>query len=120
MRPIEFGSDKTRMKQVPEGTEAVFSFNGNPELVETDYGEKYSFPITLISHPSYPLLEDGPIDMVWESKSACAKELFDELGKSHQLDKDGKWIKMVEKAYKENKWQLTRFDSGVYHLVVLQ
>jgi len=119
MRPIEFGSDKIRMKQVPEGTEAVFSFNGNPELVETDFGEKYSFPITLISHPSYPLLEDGPIDMVWESKSACAKQLYIELDLTN-LGKDEKFYKIVKKAYDTSKWQLTRFDSGVYHLVVLQ
>jgi hypothetical protein len=116
MRPIEFGSDTIRMKEVPAGTEAVFSFNGKPKLVETDFGEKYSFPITLISHPSHPLLEDGPIDMVWESKSQCAKQLFEGLPNKE----DPEWHKILQKAYSDSKWQLTRFDSGVYHLVVLE
>jgi len=119
MRPIEFGSDTIRMKEVPAGTEAVFSFNGKPKLVETDFGEKYSFPITLISHPSHPLLDDGPIDMVWESKSQCSKQLFENILPSSIKD-DPDWYKILQKAYKESKWQLTRFDSGVYHLVVLE
>ena len=120
MRPIEFGSDTIRMKEVPAGTEAVFSFNGKPELVETAYGEKYSFPITLISHPSHPLLDDGPIDMVWESKSQCAKQLFDALNKPVVPTRKGQFAKILQKAYSDSKWQLTRFDSGVYHLVVLE
>ena len=103
-----FGS-KPCMKEVPPGAEAVFTFRGDPELIETEYGEKYSFPITLISHPSYPLLADGPMDMDWQSKCQSAKQLFTMLGE-RDLDM---WDALC-KAYKKQTWQLTRFDTGAY------
>ena len=78
------------MREVPPGTEAKFRFNGAPSIVETEWGEKYSFPIVLISHDSYDSL---PIDCSWESKSMVAKEV-----------------------YNNAKWQLTRFDTGAYFL----
>ena len=58
MENFGFGS-KPRMKEVPKGTEAIFSFNGEPEIVETEYGEKFSFPITLISHDSLSTLSNA-------------------------------------------------------------
>ena len=115
-----FGS-KPCMKEVPPGAEAVFTFRGEPKLVETEYGEKYSFPITLHSHPSYPLLQalvaEGkpePIDMEWQSKCQSARQLYDGLTAS----KDLSWKKDLEKAYNKSKWQLTRFDNGAYFLEV--
>jgi hypothetical protein len=119
MRPIEFGSDTIRMKEVPPGAEATFSFNGDPSIIETEYGMKYSFPITLLSHPDYPLLKEGPIDMVWESKSACAKQLWNELDLMN-LGKDEKFYKAVKKAYDKGKWKLARFDSGIYKLWIME
>jgi hypothetical protein len=113
MEKFGYGS-KPRMKEVPPGTEAIFSFNGEPEIVDTEYGEKYSFPITLISHDSHPLLEDGPINMNWESKSDSAKKLYEDLQK-----KDMSYHKDLIKAYKESKWQLTRFDTGTYWIDVI-
>ena len=113
MEKFSFGS-KPRMKEVPLGTEAIFSFNGEPEIVETEYGEKFSFPITLISHDSHPLLEDGPMTMTWESKCQAAKQLFNDLN-----DNKTKYYKELKQAYKERKWQLTRFDTGTYWLDVI-
>ena len=113
MENFSFGS-KPRMKEVPPGTEALFSFNGQPEIVETEYGEKFSFPITLISHDSHPLLEDGPMNMTWESKCQAAKQLFTDLN-----DNKTKYHKELKQAYKERKWQLTRFDTGTYWLDVI-
>ena len=112
---------KPRMKEVPAGTEAIFSFNGEPEIVETDYGEKFSFPITLISHDSYPQLNDPShpgyteesIEMAWESKSVCAKQLYNDLN-----DSKTKYHKELKEAYKNDKWQLTRFDNGAYFISV--
>ena len=110
MEKFGYGS-KPRMKEVPKGTEAIFSFNGDPEIIDTEYGEKYSFPITLISHDSHPLLEDGPMNMNWESKSDAAEKLYKDL-----QNKDLSYRKDLIKAYKELEWQLTRFDTGVYWL----
>ena len=117
MENFSFGS-KPRMKEVPPGTEAIFSFNGEPEIIETEYGEKFSFPITLISHDSHPLLEDGPMQLVWESKCQAAKELYNDLN-DEVLTKSSEYHKKLKKAYKENEWQLTRFDTGAYWLDVL-
>ena len=113
MENFSFGS-KPRMKEVPPGTEAIFSFNGEPEIVEKEYGEKFSFPITLISHDSHPLLEDGPMNMTWESKCQAAKQLYNDLN-----DKKYKYNKELKQSYNEYKWQLTRFDTGTYWLDVM-
>ena len=107
-----FGS-KPCMKEVPPGAEAVFSFRGNPELIETEYGEKYSYPITLISHPSYPLLADWPMEMEWQSKCQSAKQLFNGLN-----DKSYSLHKQLVDHYASTAWVLTRFDTGAYWLEI--
>ena len=105
-KKFSFGSNP-RMREVPPGTEAKFSFTGDPEMIDTEWGEKYSFPILLISHDSYDSL---PIKCNWESKSQVAKELWNALDYKEETEE----IKRFLKAYKECKWQLTRFDTGSY------
>jgi len=107
-----FGS-RPYMKEVPPTKEAIFSFRGQPEIVETEYGEKYSFPIILISHPSYETL---PQEMEWQSKCMSARQLYDGL---NATKKDLSWKEDLDKAYKKSKWQLTRFDNGAYYLSVV-
>ena len=102
-KKFSFGTNPS-MREVPPGTEAKFSFNGLPTLIETEWGQKYSFPIILISHDSYNSL---PIKCNWESKSMVAKEVYNAINK-----KDTEFAK----AYKESNWQLTRFDTGSYFL----
>ena len=109
-----FGS-KPCMKEVPAGATALFTFRGKPELIETEYGEKYSFPITLISHSSYPLLADGPMDMDWQSKCQSAKQLFTGLN-----DPSYSLSAKLQKHYKDSQWTLTRFDTGAYWLEIEQ
>ena len=103
-KKFSFGSNPN-MREVPPGTEAKFQFNGKPSLVNTEWGEKYSFRILLISHDSYDSL---PIELVWESKSQCAKQVM-------QAYEDGT-NKAFMKAYSNSKWQLTRFDNGAYFI----
>jgi len=115
-----FGS-KPCMKEVPPGADAVFTFRGDPKLVETEYGEKYSFPITLISHPSYPLLADGPMDMLWQSKCQSAKQVYRGLMEHDTIDsaiQDEKFYHKLKKHYEESTWQLDRFDTGAYWLEI--
>ena len=108
--------NKPTMKEVPAGTEAIFSFNGEPTTTETKWGTKFSFPITLYTHDSYPLLDDGPMKMDWESKSQCAELLYEDLINGTELS----WHKELLKFYKKNHWQLTRFDNGAYYISVLK
>jgi len=110
----KFGfGNKPRMNEVQPGTEATLRFNGDPQIIETEkYGQKYSFPITLITHDSHPLLADGPMDMDWESKCGAAKQLYTAL----QNADGGPHGKAVKTAYKDDVWQLTRFDNGAYFL----
>ena len=114
-----FGS-KPCMKEVPAGQTAVSSFRGSlPTMVDTEYGEKYSFPITLISHPSYDTL---PLDMDWQSKCQSAIQLFKGLEKHlmKQVEKMTKFDKELEKHYMNSNWVLTRFDTGAYWLEIEQ
>jgi len=127
-----FGS-KPYMKEVPPTKEAIFSFRGQPSIEETEWGEKYTFPITLHSHPSYPLLEalgkEGnpePLEMEWQSKCSAAKQLYNSLMKKEQStvsavavgNKDD-FLSKLKKAYDKSQWQLTRFDTGAYFLTVV-
>ena len=77
-KKFSFGTNPS-MREVPPGTEAKFSFNGLPTLIDTEWGQKYSFPIILISHDSYDSL---PIKCNWESKSMVAKEVYEVLIKA--------------------------------------
>jgi len=120
---FSFGS-KQYMKEVPPTKEAIFSFRGQPSIEETEWGEKYTFPITLHSHPSYPLLEalgkEGdpePIDMEWQSKCQSARQLYTQLTKEDTFK--AKFTTELKKAYDKSKWQLTRFDTGAYFLTVV-
>tara|TARA_R100000655_G_scaffold8628_2_gene22335 strand:- start:154 stop:483 length:330 start_codon:yes stop_codon:yes gene_type:complete len=101
---FSFGTNPS-MREVPLGTEAKFQFNGDPTLVETEWGQKYSFPILLISHDSYDSL---PIKCNWESKSMVAKEIYE----AHKKGDNKRFLE----AYQDSKWQLTRFDTGAYWL----
>jgi hypothetical protein len=112
-KDFSFGS-KPRMKEVKPGTEATFKFLGSGKIVDTEFGEKISFPISLISHDSYPLLEDGPMEMAWESNSQASKQLLKDLS-----DEKGKYYKELVEAFEKNTWQLTRFDTGAYFLSVI-
>ena len=110
-----FGS-KPCMKEVPPGATAVFSFKELPQLVETEYGEKYSFPIVLIEHPSYDTL---PLNMTWQSKCQSAKQLYNGLEKHLEKKLDlTEFDKKLKKHYFGSSWILTRFDTGAYWLEI--
>ena len=102
---FSFGS-ASRMREVPTGKYAVISFTGKMEKVETEWGEKCSFIVTLFSHPSYESIPEQGIETIWESKSQCAEQLL--TAASQGLDD-------LTKALKE-KWKLIRSEEGTYFL----
>ena len=100
-----FGST-SRMREVPPGKHAEISFSGKMEKIETEWGEKCSFEVTLFSHPSYESIPETGIETVWESKSVCAEQLL--TAASQGLDD-------LTKALKE-KWKLIRSEEGTYFI----
>ena len=105
-KKFSFGTNAS-MKEVPPSTEAKFTFAGKPEVIDTEWGEKYSFPISLLSHDSY---DSFPIKCNWESKSQVAKELYTVYNKTEET----KEYKAFLDAYFKSEWKLTRFDTGAY------
>jgi len=103
---FSFGS-QPKMLEVPLGGRARFTFRGRPEIIETEWGEKYTFPISLLSHDSY---DSFPIKCDWESKSIVAKELYNVYHKKE----DTKEYAAFLRAYSKSEWRLTRFDNGSY------
>ena len=76
------------------------------EKIETEWGEKCSFHVTLFSHPSYESIPKEGIETIWESKSQCAEQLL--LAASQGLDD-------LSKALKDN-WKLIRSEEGTYFI----
>ena len=102
---FSFGST-SRMKEVPTGAPAELTFSGKMELVETDWGQKCSFEITLFYHPSYESIPKQGLETVWESKSSCATQLMSAASEG---------LSDLTKALKE-KWKLIRTPEGTYFL----
>ena len=112
MPGIKFGVEPN-MREVPPGQSALIKLGDFTkwEVVETEWGSKYSFPITLLEHPSYTSIPKAGLDTKWQSKSVAAQGLYfwiyDKDGAVHEFDFD------IDKEIKGN-WKLDRTDSGTY------
>ena len=95
------------MREVPPGQTAVIKFNGKAEKVDTDWGDKFSYPILIYSHPSYESIPKEGIESVWQSKSQASENLFSALESG---------IDNLTKAFNEARWELIRSQEGVYFL----
>ena len=102
---FSFGS-ASRMKEVPAGEYAELKFSGKMENIETEWGEKCSFEVTLFSHPSYESIPKEGLETLWESKSSCATQLMSAASEG---------LPDLTKALKE-KWKLIRTPEGTYFL----
>jgi len=100
-----FGST-SRMREVPPGQHAELIFSGIMKVVDTDWGEKCSFEVTLFKHPSYESISKTGIETVWESKSSCAEQLMKAASQG---------LPDLTKALK-GKWKLIRTEEGTYFL----
>ena len=113
-KKLVFG-DNPAMREVPTGSHAVIKFGKFVEwkTIETEWGQKYSFPITLFSHPSYETIPSKGMDMTWESKSVAAINLFAYIYQTDGEMRTFDWD--VDKEF-TGKWKLHRTDSGTYQL----
>lgn len=94
------------MKAIEPGQMASFQFQGEPVTVETEWGEKYSVPILLLSHPLYSISSPKGIKMQWQTGAKVIKDVMDLLKKSKEFKKD----------YYEHTWELTVADDGSFWL----
>ena len=97
----------SKLKALEPGQKATLRFLGNPKVVDTDYGEKFSIPILLLNHPLYPSLSSKGMEVVWETKAqVIEKDLIPLLKESKEFQKD----------YLEHTWELRVDDGGSYRL----
>jgi len=112
---LSFGVEPN-MREVPPGQYALIKIGKFAEWSndkETEWGEKYSFPITLLDHPDYPSIPKKGLEMNWVSRCVAAEKLYqyiyDEKGEIRTFDFD------VEALFKGN-YKLHRTEAGTYQL----
>ena len=109
-----------RMREVPQGEHAVIKFTAEPTVIETDWGQKLSFPILLFQHPSYQSLSKLGLETSWETKCSCAYQVWSALDigaeTQHKDGYDPKAYGKFKKSYLESKWKITRTEEGTYFL----
>ena len=124
--PLTFGVEPN-MREVPPGKSATFNVGKVEDwkVIETEWGEKYSFPITLLSHPSYDSIPKKGIEMKWQSKSKSAEGLF--FWMYNDIDPNNDSLEYVMKVFDHDmskelnsKMILHRFETGTYMLEIPQ
>ena len=111
---LSFGVEPN-MREVPPGEHALIQIGkfDEWEVVDTEWGEKYSFPIIILQHSSYQSIPKKGIECKWQSKSIAAKGLFDYMfGPEHKM-REFDWD--VNAMFKGN-WKLHRTETGTYQL----
>jgi hypothetical protein len=123
---LTFGVEPN-MREVPPGQSATFNVGKVEEwkVIETEWGMKYSFPIILLSHPSYDSIPKKGIEMKWQSKSKSAEYLF--FWMYHDIDPNNDVMEYVMKVRDHDmskelnsKMNLHRFETGTYMLEIPQ
>ena len=114
-KKLTFGANPS-MREVPTGQHALISIGkdfSEWKTIDTEWGQKFSFPITLFSHPSYESIPSKGMTMTWESKSVAALNLFAYI---YQTDGEIRTFDWDVEAEFKGKWKLHRTDSGTYQL----
>ena len=106
-KKYNFGSPSI-MKAIQSGEKATFKFQGEPVAVDTEWGEKYSVNILLLSHPLYSIPSSKGIKMGWQSSAKVLKDIVDLL-----KDKTATEFKT---DYIDMKWELSVAEDGSYWL----
>tara|TARA_R100001530_G_C4283739_1_gene146249 strand:+ start:316 stop:669 length:354 start_codon:yes stop_codon:yes gene_type:complete len=95
------------MKAIEPGQKATLKLQGQPKVVETEWGDKWSIPILLLSHPLYSITSSKGIKMDWQTNAKVIKDLVASLDeKNEEFNKD----------YYNMTWELSVEDDGSYWL----
>jgi hypothetical protein len=95
------------MKAIEPGQKASIKFLDQPKVVDTEWGEKYSVDILLLSHPLYSIASPKGIAMTWQSSAKVLKDLVSCLKENN---------KEFLKDYAEMTWELSVAEDGSYWL----
>ena len=95
------------LKAIEPGQKASIKFLGHPKVVDTEWGEKFSVDILLLSHPQYSISSPKGIKMTWQTNAKVIKDLVSMLEeKNTEFNKD----------YYDMTWELSVAEDGSYWL----
>jgi hypothetical protein len=95
------------MKAIEPGQKATLKFLDQPKAVETEWGNKFSVNILLISHPLYSITSSKGIEMTWQTNAKVIRDLVGMLEENN---------KEFNKDYYDMTWELSVADDGSYWL----
>jgi hypothetical protein len=103
-KKYNFGSP-SKMKGLLAGEKATFKFLDLPEKIDTEWGEKYTVSILLLSHPQYPSLSSNGMKVQWQTAANVMTKTIVPL-------LEDKEEKEFHKDYHEITWELHCFEDG--------
>ena len=95
------------MKAIEPGQKASLKFLTKPKLVETEWGEKFSVDILLLSHPLYSITSSKGIKMSWQTNAKVLKDIIAMLEEGN---------KEFLSDYSNLEWELSVAEDGSYWL----
>ena len=93
------------MKAIEPGQKAMIKFLEQPKAVDTEWGQKLSVDILLLSHPLYSIPSPKGIKMTWQTSAKVLRDVVE------MLTIDG-----FVKDYLDMTWELSVADDGSYWL----
>ena len=104
-KKYSFGQ-QSLMKAIEPGQKATLKFLDLPKTVETEWGQKYSVNILLLTHPLYSIPSPEGIKMGWQTSAKVLKDVVNLLKEQKEFEKD----------YLEMTWELSVAEDGSYWL----
>jgi len=95
------------MKAIEPGQKASIKFLDQPKVVDTEWGEKFTVTILLLSHPLYSISSPKGIKMNWQTNAKVIKDLVSCLKENN---------KEFLKDYFDMTWELSVAEDGSYWL----
>ena len=77
-KKYSFGQ-QSLMKAIEPGQKATLKFLDEPKAVDTEWGNKLSVDILLLSHPLYSIPSSEGIKMTWQSSAKVLRDVVSML-----------------------------------------
>ena len=112
-KKYSFGQ-QSLMKAIEPGQKATLKFLDEPKAVDTEWGNKLSVDILLLSHPLYSIPSSKGIKMTWQSSAKVLKDV--DVMLDPKKSKNAEYTAAFEKDYYELTWELSVAEDGSYWL----